>query len=111
MTLPRSRAAIIAAFVFAHAPLAAAGEIKIFSTIGVQSALEQSTPQLAKASGSTLAFTWATAAMLVKRIEAGETADVLILSREGIDTLSQEGKIVPGSAVAFASSGIAVSIK
>ena len=33
--------------------------------------------------------------MLVKRIEGGETADVLILNRAGIDALKAQGKIAP----------------
>lgn len=111
MTPHLARIAVAAAFVLAQANLAAAAELKVFSTIGVQSALEQLTPQLAKASGATLAVTWGTAAMLTKRVEAGETADVLILTREGVDTLAKEGKIAPGSTATFASSAIALSVK
>ncbi len=48
-----------------------------------------------QASGHKLAVTWGTAPMLVKRIEGGETADVLIFSRAGIDALSKQGKIWP----------------
>jgi molybdate transport system substrate-binding protein len=111
MTPHLSRIAVAAAFVLVQASLAAAAELKVFSTIGVQSALEQLTPQLAKASGATLAVTWGTAAMLTKRVEAGETADVLILTREGVDTLAKEGKVAPGSTASFASSAIALSVK
>ena len=49
--------------------------------------------------------------MLVKRIEGGETADVLILSRAGIDQLKKQGKIAPGSDVALAGSGVAIAVK
>jgi molybdate transport system substrate-binding protein len=58
-----------------------------------------------------LAVTWGTAPMLVKRIEGGETSDVLILSRAGIDQLSKQGKIAPGSDVALAGSGVAIAVK
>jgi molybdate transport system substrate-binding protein len=105
------RIAAIATILFAQVTLAAAAELKVYSTIGVQGAVEQLVPQFEKASGDKLVITWGTAAMLVKRIEAGETADVLILSRVGIDTLSKEGKIAPDSAVTLASSGIAVAVK
>lgn len=105
------RIALMAMFVVAQASLAAAAELKIYSTIGVKGAVEQLVPQFEKASGHKLAITWATAAMLVKRIEGGETADVLILTRAAIDTLSKEGKIAPGSEVTLASSGIAVAVK
>jgi molybdate transport system substrate-binding protein len=49
--------------------------------------------------------------MLVARIEAGETADVLILSRAGIDALRKQGKIVAGSDVTLAGSGVAIAAK
>ncbi len=58
-----------------------------------------------------LAVTWGTAPMLVKRIDGGETADVLVLSRAGIEALRQQGKVVPGSEVALASSGVAIAVK
>ncbi len=88
-----------------------AAELKVYSTVGVQTALEQLTPQIEKAIGAKLAITWGTAAMLVKRIEGGETADVLVLTREAVDALAKDGKIAAGSAVTFASSGIAVAVK
>jgi molybdate transport system substrate-binding protein len=49
--------------------------------------------------------------MLVARIEAGETADVLILSRAGIDALRKQGKIAAGSDVTLAGSGVAIAVK
>jgi molybdate transport system substrate-binding protein len=68
-------------------------------------------PRLEQASGRKLAVTWGTAPMLVKRVEGGETADVLILSRAGIVSLSKAGKIVPGSTVTLASSGVAIAVR
>jgi molybdate transport system substrate-binding protein len=88
-----------------------AAEIKVYSTIGVRSAVEQLVPRFEKVSGHKVAMTWGTAPMLVKRIEDGETADVLILSRAGIDSLSKQGRIAPGSDVTLASSAVAIAIR
>lgn len=88
-----------------------AAELKVFSTIAVQSAVEALVPQFESASGCRLAMTWATAPMLVKRLQGGETADVLILNRAGIDTMSREGRILAGSEVTLASSATAIAIK
>jgi molybdate transport system substrate-binding protein len=85
-------------------------ELVVFSTIGVRSAAEPLFAQFDKASHK-LAVTWGTAPMLVKRIEAGDTADVVVLSRAGIDALQKQGKIVPGSDVALASSGVGIAVK
>ena len=105
------RIAAIATVLFAQVTFAAAVELKVYSTIGVQGAVEQLVSQFEKASGHKLAITWGTAAMLVKRIEGGEAADVVILTRAGIDALAKEGKVMPGSEVTLASSGIAVAVK
>ncbi|HZC56680.1 MAG TPA: substrate-binding domain-containing protein [Xanthobacteraceae bacterium] len=86
-------------------------ELKIYSTIGVRSAAEDLFSQFEKASGHKLHVTWGTAPMLVKRIEGGETADVLVLSRAGLDALTKQGKVVAGSEVALASSGVGIAIK
>jgi molybdate transport system substrate-binding protein len=85
-------------------------ELVVFSTIGVRSAAEQLFAQFDKASHK-LAVTWATAPMLVKRIEDGETPDVVVLSRAGIDALQKQGKIAPGSVVTLASSGVGIAVK
>jgi molybdate transport system substrate-binding protein len=86
-------------------------EIKVYSTIGVRSAAEALLAQFEKSSGHKLAITWGTAPMLVKRIEDGEAADVMILSRAGIDTLCNQGKIAAGSDVPLASSGVGIAVK
>lgn len=86
-------------------------EISVYSTIGVRSAAEELFPRFEAASGYKLTVTWGTAPMLVKCIEGGETADVLILSRAGIDQLKAQGKIAPGSDVTLAGSGVAIAVK
>jgi ABC-type molybdate transport system substrate-binding protein len=85
-------------------------ELVVFSTIGVRSAAEPLFTQFDKASHK-LAVTWGTAPMLVKRIEGGDTTDVVVLSRASIDTLQKQGKIAPGSDVALASSGVGIAVK
>jgi molybdate transport system substrate-binding protein len=105
------RVAAIAAFVAANIASACASEIRVFSTIGVQAALEELAPAFEKASGDKLAITWATAAILVKRVQAGETADLFILTRQSLDALTKDGKAVAGPDAEFANSGMAVVVK
>jgi molybdate transport system substrate-binding protein len=85
--------------------------LTVYSSIGVRSAAEQLFHKFEKENSCSLAVTWGTAPMLVARIEAGETADVLILSRAGIDALRKQGKIAAGSDVALAGSGVAIAVK
>jgi molybdate transport system substrate-binding protein len=86
-------------------------EFVVFSTIGVRSAAELLFAQFDKASGHKLAVTWGTAPMLVKRIESGDTPDVVVLSRAGIEALQKQGKIAAGSDVTLASSGVGIAVK
>src|ERR1700748_592372 len=82
----------------------------VFSTIGVRSAAEQLCTKSATASHK-LAVTWGTAPMLVKRIEGGDAADVVVLSRAGIEALQRQGKIAPGTETTLASSGVGIAVK
>ena len=85
-------------------------ELVVFSTIGVRSAAEQLFAQFDKASHK-LAVTWGTAPMLVKRIEDGDTPDLVVLSRAGIEALQKQGKLAAGSDVTLASSGVGIAVK
>ena len=105
------RLAAIAVFLFAQAGLVSAAEIKVFATVGVKSVLEEIIPKFEKATGNKIAITWSTAALMMKRVQAGEQADALILIKGNIETLQKEGKIVPGTDVIFTKSIFAVGIK
>lgn len=105
------RVAAVAAFLAAQIAIANAAEVKVFSTIGVQAALEELAPKFEKASGHKLNITWATAAVLVKRIQGGETADLMVLTKQGLETMVKENKATSGPNAVFASSGMAVVVK
>ncbi|MGH6664871.1 MAG: molybdate ABC transporter substrate-binding protein [Pseudolabrys sp.] len=105
------RLAAIAVFLIAQATFSSAAEIKVYSTIGVQAALEELTPKFEKASGNKLTITWGTAAMLVKRVQGGESADLYVLTKQGFDALVKDGKAASSSDALFASSGMAMVVK
>ena len=98
-------------FLLLQAAGADAAALNVYSSIAMRGALEELVPQFQKESGQTLTLKWGTAAMLSKRIEEGEPADVAILTRANIDALGKAGKILAGTDVTLAQSGIAVAIK
>jgi molybdate transport system substrate-binding protein len=106
-----SRLAAIAVFLIAQAGLVKAAEVKVFSTIGVQAALEELAPKFEQATGNKPNITWATAAILVKRVQAGETADLMVLTKQSLDALTKDNKATAGADAVFASSGMAVVVK
>src|SRR5471032_2021975 len=105
------RVAAIASFLFASASIASAAEIRVFSTISVKAALEELAPKFEKATGDKLTITWGTAAILVKKVQAGESADALVLTRQSLDALTKEGKASADTDATFASSGMAMVVK
>jgi len=111
MTNLLRRLAAVAAFSLATIAAASAAEIKVYSTVGIKSVLEELIPKFEKSSGHKLNVTWSTAALLAKRVQSGEQADVLVLIKSNIDTLLKEGKIVPGTETLFGQSVFAVGVK
>lgn len=102
---------VAAAVLSAQAGAAGAETLKVFSTIALRSALEQLAPGFETANGVHLDITWGTAALLAKRVEAGETADVLILSAPALDALAKTGKVALPAQAPVASSDISAVVK
>jgi ABC-type molybdate transport system substrate-binding protein len=87
------RLAAIASLLIAQATFAAAAEIKVYSTIGVKSALEELAPKFEQATGNKLAISWGLISSFTKKAQDGDVPDVLIVSRASIDGLTKDGKI------------------
>lgn len=109
-TIRRLGAGVFCALAASISTYAHATDLKVFSTIAVQGALEAIAPKYEKQSGDTLSITWGTAAALAKRVQSGETADVLILTPSLLETLIKEDKAAP-SVTPVVSSGIALVVQ
>jgi molybdate transport system substrate-binding protein len=101
----------IAAAIVLFPKESAATEIKALITIGVQSAIDELAPRFEKSSGHKLAITYGLGAPLGKRIQDGEVADLLISTRETVDSLLKSGKIAAGTDATLASSGIGIAVR
>jgi molybdate transport system substrate-binding protein len=85
--------------------------MRVLSTMAVQPAVEALLPRFIAETGVRPDIEWNTAPAFVKRLQAGETADLLILNRAGIDTMTRDGRILPGSEVTLASSPASIAVK
>src|SRR5881394_1694474 len=85
--------------------------MKVFSSIAVQPAVEALLPRFLAETGIRPEFTWNTAPALVKRLQGGETADLLILNRAGMDAMLRDGRVLAGSETTLASSPAAIAVK
>jgi molybdate transport system substrate-binding protein len=83
--------------------------MKVLSSIAVQPAVEALLPRFIAETGIRPDIEWNTAPTFVKRLQAGETADLVILNRAGMDTMQRDGRIA--SEVTLASSPAAMAVK
>ena len=72
-------------------------EIKVLSAGAVEGLLAAVTPEFTRASGIAVSKSFATVGLVQKRLQAGEQADVIIMSGAAIDALEQQGGALPGS--------------
>lgn len=86
-------------------------EIKVLSSIATREAYLELVPQFERGSGHKVATTWAGTTAIMQRMAAGETYDLVIISSSELDELTRQGKIVSGSRVDLAKSGIGVAVR
>jgi molybdate transport system substrate-binding protein len=97
--------------VMQSAQTALAVEIKVLSALGIKAVMDDLGPTFERASGHRLAVTFAPLGALVKLVQGGETADVVIVPQQGMDGFAKSGKVDAGSVRLLARSGMAVAIR
>lgn len=90
---------------------AEAAEVKVLSSIGMQPVMEDLGPKFERATGHKLAITFDTAGGVVKRVQGGDTADVVVTPQQGIDNFVKDGKVAVDNVTIVARSGIGVAIR
>jgi molybdate transport system substrate-binding protein len=98
-------------FLLAVGFAAEAAEIKVLSALAMKPVMEDLGPKFERASGHKLAITFATVGEAIKRVQDGETVDVAVLPRQGIDTFVKDGKAIAANVTVVASSGNGVAIR
>ena len=91
--------------------IAGAVEIKVLSTQAPEQAYRELVPQFEKTSGHTVTTIFTGTLDVRKRIAAGESYDLIIMAGPAIDDFIKSGKIVPGSRVNIARSGVGVAVR
>ena len=105
-------AAGFAALVFlAQAGIVNAAEIKVLSVLGMRAVMEDLGPKFERATGHKLAITFARPVAVVKRVQDGETADVAVIPRQGIDRFVKDGKAAADNVSVIARSSIGVAVR
>jgi molybdate transport system substrate-binding protein len=90
---------------------AANTEVRVLSAVGMRQVISDLGPKFERATGHRLKVSFDSGAVIVKRLEGGEHADVVMLPRSGIDRLAGEGKLVAGSVADLATSRVGVAVR
>lgn len=102
---------ILALGSFIMTTTATAAPLNLLASTAVQTVLEEVLAQHERANGDSIAVTIASTAAIMARLKAGETPDMVVVTREGIDALVQEGKVVAASRAELASAGLGIAVK
>ncbi len=102
---------LIAAAALLISSIANAAEIKVISTQATEDAYKELVAQFEKATGHKVTTFYSGTINVSKKLADGELFDLVIMSAGAIDEQTAKGKVVPGSKVAFASSGTGLAVK
>src|SRR5262245_57104278 len=104
-------AASLGVGIFMLVQMARAAEITVMASIAIKEAYLELVPQFESATNHRVATSWVGTADIMQRMKAGETVDLVIIAANSLDELTKLGKIVPGSRVDLARSGVGVAVR
>lgn len=98
-----ARAAFVAATIMVAGGITMSGaaEIRVISAVGMREVMTETSAKFEAASGHKVMVAVAETGDIHKRVQAGETYDVIIVPSDVADQLEKAGKIAPSSAVAL----------
>jgi len=85
--------------------------VRVLSTLALKGAVHGLAGQFETISGVRIEADFAPTLALLDRLRRGESADVVILTREGLDELAREGRVVADSCVDLARSYVGIAVK
>src|SRR5689334_7491657 len=85
--------------------------LRVLSTLALKGAVQALAGQFETTSGVRIDADFAPTLALLGRLRGAEVADVVILTREGLDELAREGRVVADSCVDLARSYVGLAVK
>lgn len=89
----------------------AAEEVTVVSAVGMRQVLLELAPLFERETGHRLTLRFDSGAIIVKRIEAGEAADVVLVPHEAARRLVAAGRALSGSVTELASARVGVAVR
>jgi len=116
-TTPKTRlydvlvCAALAVAVLVYGTSAAADEIRVLSSIGIRTVVEDLAPKFEKTTKHRVTTVFDLSGALKTKIEGGEPFDVVIITPSLVDDLIAKGKVSPASKSIVARTGLGLMIK
>ena len=88
-----------------------ADAVRVLSTLALRGAVRSLAERYEAGGGARIDADYAPTLALLQRLRGGESADLLILTREGLDELADEGVVVADSRVDLARSFVGLAVK
>ena len=85
--------------------------VRVLSTLALKGAVQSLAGPYMAAGGARVDADFAPTLALLARLRAGEAADVVILTREGLEEVVREGRVVADSCVDLARSYVGIAVK
>ncbi|OAF05382.1 molybdate ABC transporter substrate-binding protein [Bradyrhizobium centrolobii] len=85
--------------------------VRMLSTLGLMGAMRSLSSAFEATTGVLIDADFAPTQALLKRLRDGETADLVILTREGLDEVIGEGRVAAESAVDLARSYVGIAVR
>ncbi|MBR1086664.1 substrate-binding domain-containing protein [Bradyrhizobium manausense] len=86
-------------------------KVRMLSTLGLMGAMRSLSAAFETASGIHVDADFAPTLALLKRLRAGEAADLVILTREGLGEMIAEGRVIADSAADLARSYVGLAVR
>ena len=87
------------------------GVLRVLSTLAVKGAFAELAKRFQAATGTRVEADFAPTLGLLERLRGGEAADVVILTREGLDEMAAERRLAAASCVDLARSYVGIAVK
>ena len=86
-------------------------EVKVLATTALKTSLDELLPEFERATGNTLSLSFGPSARIARMVADGEPHDVAIVTDQGHDDLTRQGKLVPGIRADIARSAMALAVQ
>jgi len=107
----KARLIAVVAFSLSMTPPVHAVEIRLLGAGAIKETFLEIAPQFESATGNRVAATWTGSADIRKRVGAGERFDLVIVGAPDVDAFIRDGKMLPGSRLDIARSGVGMAVK